>query len=208
MSNSDDDSGVSDPNRLSLQRDGRFRHQSYWMWPDRHEEECGNARDVLTEAGIQSRNLRSRDEDPPDCEAIIDGCLCGIELTHLIHESTRARSIRALREKDQGKVPSEGVAYLEWSREGLLGKIQEVIDKKDQPAKVKGGPYSRYILIITTDEFSLDKGSVATMLHGAEFEAQMITDVFLALSYHPAIPPMKGHLPIFKLTLTGRIVAR
>jgi hypothetical protein len=58
----------------------------YWYWRDKPEMERGAVRGVLEQAGLDVQRLRSRGrgDDPPDCEAMIGGLLCGIEVTELI----------------------------------------------------------------------------------------------------------------------------
>ena len=62
----------------------------YWAWKDKPVMEISAARTVLTAAGIEFNDLRARPErqDPPDCEAMIDGVLCGIEVTELVDEKS------------------------------------------------------------------------------------------------------------------------
>jgi hypothetical protein len=79
-------------------------------------------------------------------------------------------------------------------REEFIRALQERIDAKDQ-AKLKGGPYSRYILVVHTDEMFLAATQIEQWLAGAAFRASRITDILLGLSYDPA---NKG-CPVFRL---------
>ena len=58
---------------------------SFWFWRDKPVGERGIARDILEAVGVQVDNLRSLDQDPPDCEAMLDGQFSGIEVTELVH---------------------------------------------------------------------------------------------------------------------------
>jgi hypothetical protein len=162
----------------------------YWYWRDKPEMEVGAARAVLTQAGLEIQQLRSRDdgEDPPDCEAIIGGSRCGIEVTELVHQPTLESTIRGNHQ------------ILFWERDTFCTALQERIDRKDRSDKVKGGPYDRYILVVVTDEFSLGREDVAQFLEGATFRSRFITDVYLGLSYDPE-PRL---CPVFELTLVPR----
>ena len=55
----------------------------------KHHKDLDGLEDVqtaLTAAGIQFTKLKhSGNQDPPGCEAIIDGIRCGIEVTELVH---------------------------------------------------------------------------------------------------------------------------
>src|SRR3712207_4539704 len=94
----------------------------YWAWRDKPVMEREAAHEVLTTLGLEPLNLRSRPEgqEPPDCEAIIDGKRCGIEVTELIHRKTLERSFRAKRARKAGRVPpkSEVEAYRRWLQIG------------------------------------------------------------------------------------------
>jgi hypothetical protein len=156
----------------------------YWYWRNKAEMEVDAARAVLEGSGCNVGQLESRNDDPPDCEAIVDGKRSGIEITELVHERSLKSTI-----KGSGQ-------YFLWDRDDLLTKLQKLIQHKDR-ADIKGGPYDRYILVIVTDEFVLERGDVSRFLEGAEFSARHITDCFFGLSYHPATKSC----PIFKLKL-------
>jgi hypothetical protein len=159
----------------------------HWYWRDKPKMEAGVAQEVLRGAGCIIENLRSREEDPPDCEAVVDGKRSGIEVTELVHSGTLKSTIK-------GKAQ-----YFLWDRDDLLKGLQGLIDRKDQ-ADPRGGPYERYFLIIFTDEFVLGRHDVSRFLDGAEFHARLITDCFFGLSYDPSYEG--GSYPIFRLTLS------
>jgi len=185
---------------LKLFEENRRPWQSYWFWRDRPVGEREAALTVLTGAGFQVEALRSREvgADPPDCEALVNGTPCGIEVTELVHRETLERSIQAIRARKEGREPEAQEAYFAWERDDLLKDLQGLINRKDA-AKLKGGPYGRYILVVVTDEFFLDRFTVEALLDGATFEADLITDVLLGLSYHPSPEPGGGACPVFRL---------
>ena len=182
------------------------------FWRDKPVRERISAKHVLTAAGLDVRDIRSRPEidQPPDCEAMIDGQQCGIEHTELVHEPTMKRSIRARREREVGKNPKKPEAYFLWTQACLLAALQGIIDDKDQDAaRMKGGPYTRYMLVIETEErymlvneteVLLNRNAVREFLPDACFRATRITDAFLSLSYeHDA--DGRGYYPVFPLRL-------
>jgi hypothetical protein len=124
-----------------------------------------------------------------------------VEVTELLDQKTLARSMKAMKERANGEVPERPEAYVVWDQEMLVAKLRERISKKDNPHRVRGGPFARYILVIVTDEMYLDRASTETFLDGAEFHATRITDAFLGLSYHPSTEPGGGSYPVFPLTL-------
>jgi hypothetical protein len=164
----------------------------YWFWRDKPEMERGIAAAVLGQVGLYVQQIRSLapGDDPPDCEGMIGGSLCGIEVTELIDQSTLESSIRG------------NVQWLVWDREMLCEELQRRIDRKDKP--VKGGPYGRYILVVVTDETFLGRHDVAQFLEGATFQARFITEAYLALSYDPSV----SSCPVFQLKLVGPAMDR
>ena len=162
----------------------------FWYWKDKPVMEAGIARTVLESAGRQFEQLRSRGrEDPPDCEAIIEGLRYGIEVTELADETTLKASIKGNHQ------------ILLWGCDQLCAELQKRIDRKDvPPQKVKDGPYDRYMLIIATDETALDPERVEQFLEGKRFCSSFITDVFFGLSYDPKLKCY----PIFQLPLIPR----
>jgi hypothetical protein len=141
------------------------------FWRDKPVRERISAKHVLTAAGLDVRDIRSVPEidQPPDCEAMIDGQWCGIEHTELVNEPTLKRSIRARRERQAGKNPEKPEAYFLWTQASLLAALQDIIDDKDQDAaRMKGGPYTRYMLVIETEErYILVNGTEMFLNHNA-----------------------------------------
>jgi hypothetical protein len=166
----------------------------FWFWRDKPVGESAIARDILEEAGVQVDGLRSLDQDPPDCEATLDGQFSGIEVTELVHRLTLERSIKAVRQRSRGEEPQKPEAYFIWDRNDLIEALQKLLDMKNS-AKLKRS-YERYVLVIHTDEFFLDSDRVERFLKGASFNTSLITRAFLGLSYEPG----KGY-PVFELEL-------
>lgn len=177
--------------------------RGYWTGgADRALAERCNAKMVLEAAGHQVGVLRSRvdGEDPPDCEGLVDGQWCGIEVTELVDRETLKASMKGLKQHPDGS----GGMYLNWTKEQLVGALQDRIRRKDKVPN--GGPYKRYFLVIVTDEFMLTSDMVGAYLEGAVFQAELITDVVLGLSYEPSPTPSDrpGGNPIYRLPLAAR----
>lgn len=169
----------------------------FWSWKDKPIGELGAAREILAVAGIDVCDLVSRGkDDPPDCEGNIDGCRTAVEVTELVHEPTLKRSLKALQQRASGMEPNKPEAYFVWQQADLIHALQERIDQKDR-AKLKGGPYQRYILVVPTDEMFLDASQVKKWLSSATFQADRISDVLLGLAYEPeskCCPVLKLHV--------------
>lgn len=177
---------------IQLMRENSRPVQGYWSWKDKPVAERDAARSILRVAGHTVSDLRSRTtgEDPPDCEAMVDGLACGIEVTELIHQKALERSLKEPRQ------------YAIWTPVTFRAELQRIITHKDKPWK--GGPYARRYLVIVTDEFMLMRDWVTPALQGATFQAQHLTDVLLGLTYHPSDPPGgEGTTPTFRLLATS-----
>jgi hypothetical protein len=166
----------------------------FWFWRDKPVGEHGVARNILEEAGVQVEALRSLDQDPPDCEATLDGHFSGIEVTELVHRPTLERSIKAMRQRSRGEEPQRPEAYFVWGRDDLVAALQRLLDVKNS-ARLKRS-YEQYVLVVHTDEFFLNSSNVESFLKSARFNTDLITRAFLGLSYEPG----KG-CPTFELDL-------
>jgi hypothetical protein len=166
----------------------------FWFWREKPIGELGIAGNILAETGIRVEGLTSLDQDPPDCEATLDGCFSGIEVTELVHRPTLERSIKAVRQRSRGEEPQKPEAYFVWDRDDLVAALQALLVVKNA-AKLKRS-YEQYVLVIHTDEFFLDSNKVERFLKGVSFNSSLITRAFLGLSYEPG----KGY-PVFELEL-------
>jgi len=143
---------------------------NFWYWRDKPIGEHGTASEVLQKAGLKVIGLGSRPEnqDPPDCEGMLDGQWSGVEVTELVHRETLARSIKSVRQRAAGCEPNEPEAYFVWDRNDFLAAVQGLIDTKDA-ATLKGGPYERYVLVIHTDEFFLNSNAVGDAARNPQY---------------------------------------
>ncbi|WP_457092783.1 hypothetical protein [Microvirga sp. P5_D2] len=162
----------------------------------RDRDELDDAERTLMAAGIRFTGLRHRgDEDPPDCEAMIEGVRCGIEVTELAHEPALRASIKAVKAK-------EGfVRYHEWTRKEFLTGLRERIAEKDSPTDLKDGPYERYCLVIWTGEMHLTQEMIGAYLEGMTFPCSLITDAFISLDYHPG---SNNPYPVITMNVVGK----
>src|SRR5262245_34395614 len=129
---------------------------AFWYWREKPVRERVSAANVLEAAGVRIAELVSRNEreQPPDCEAKLDGQFSGIEVTELVHR-TAQRSIKAKREHAAGKEPKRPEVFFDWDRSSLLSTLQDRIERKQRPWQ--GGQYQRRVLVMFTDEFLLDR---------------------------------------------------
>jgi hypothetical protein len=185
---------TTDPDELDYLRvmlAKKRKRSSYWVGPHRPVAERGIAKNILEEAGENVADMRSRErgQDPPDCEAMLDGRFSGIEVTELIDRQALEQSLRH----------PESPVYFDWDNPTFLAAVQDRINVKDRDWDA--GRYARRVLVIHTDEFVLDRDTVDRFLKGALFRTTFITDAFLGLSYHASVEPEGGHCPVFRLEL-------
>jgi hypothetical protein len=178
-------------NYLHLMIAKKRRRNGYWKWGDRPVEERGIARNILVEAGVNVADMLSLEQgqDPPDCEATLDGCFSGVEVTELVDEPALKHNLRQLESPP---------VHFDWGAPTFLTALKKRIDAKDREWK---GSYERRVLVIHTDENGLDCDTVSCFLQGALFRAKFITHAFLGLSYHASAAPEGGRCPVFCLSL-------
>ena len=184
----------TDPNELNYLRimiAKKRKKNSFWKWADRQVEERCIAIEILSQAGVDVVGMGSREqgEDPPDCEATLDGRASGVEVTELIDQPTLEWNLRN----------QDSPEYFDWDQPTFLAVLQRRIDAKDR--EWKGECYERRVLVIHTDEFELNRDIVSRFLEVARFRATLITDAFLGLSYHSSAESGGGCYPVFRLSL-------
>ena len=170
-------------------------HAGHFSWEsDRAIAEVGVLDEFVNalahEEALFFYGARHRGEggDPPDCEAYAgDGTRIGIEITELVD----GPAIAAAR---LGK-PYD---WKDW-KGALLPATENLICRKDSPRSIKGAPYSQYVLVIFSDEPSLDRGYLEHTIETYTFgPTQLITRAFLLLSYDPFIE----RYPCYELQLS------
>ncbi len=104
-----------------------------------------------------------------------EGERIAIEVTELVDGDSIAAS------KRKKRIPWEP-----WGRTELYELIQGRIEKKDNPAEIKGGPYSRYVLIIYCDEPRFLDYDLIVHVRSCDFGPTKLLDrVFFLMSYIP-----------------------
>lgn len=169
-----------------------------WTGSTKHIRERDAARTVLEGLGHNVKDLHSPENDPPDCVAIVDGQLSAIEVTELVDRRSLEKALKARRATEWWPGIYDGTQF-EWTRESFLAFLATIIAKKDAKARLEG--FSRYFLVIVTDETFLWAARVSEFLKSASFPVKNFTDVMLGLGYHRA--PNGGSYPCYRLTRTG-----
>ena len=121
-------------------------YAQFWDYPDRPIKECGIVCDLLEAIENQSgpqeiRKARPNKPDPPDCIGITaSGERVAVEVTELV-ANNQPVELNKLGER----------VFKQWSADELITKLQARITAKDSK-EFHGGPYSKVMLVIHTDE--------------------------------------------------------
>ena len=160
---------------------------------DRQDNEIGVAlvlnRELSKQGKMSFRSVVSRgpDSDPPDCEAAgKNGERVGIEVTELVDETSLRAAKKGALFTPSACVPSH-----------VVEKISTIIRKKDQ-ARIKGGRYDTYVLIIFCDDPYFLTYENIEAIRKAQFEpTKQIDRVYFLESYLP----WEGRCPYIELCL-------
>ena len=141
-----DDGHTPDGEDMSLENILRLMEENgrpwlgYWAWKDKPIGERNAVREAFAGIGLEPTGLQSLGDgqDPPDCEVIVDGRLCGVEVTELVHARTMKRSIKAQKMRKAVGIPAphEAEVYFAWERNDLVEALRALFDRKDQPEKL------------------------------------------------------------------------
>jgi len=145
---------------------GRLKSRLY-----RQEQELDDAKNALSGLGYSGFSLKFGN-DPPDCEAVVDGVLWGIEVTELVHQPSMHNRIQGKEQRNY-----------EWKDQELRDAIVRLIDEKDAKP-FKGGPFSRKLLVIATREMHAEKVRLDPILGGVSSQCSQLTDVCVSYGYH------------------------
>ncbi len=164
--------------------EGRGYSDAFGWPPDRDLEEYGVVKifcEILEKENhsfIDSNSImsRGRGNDPPDCEAKdFKGNPVGIEVTELVDP----QAIIAFKNNQVYK-------WADWDKTKLTDAINNRLDAKNCPGRIKGGPYKSYILIMYTDEPILNSNYIKSLLKGYCFAKRNLIDrAFLLIFFDP-----------------------
>jgi hypothetical protein len=174
---------------ISAAEEKRRAYADFWSSGfDRPVGETEIAR-ILTQflksQGLAVSELRHRGEgnDPPDCELELEsGELIGIEITELVNQKTVERHASA----QKRGLPPDPSDVASWTPASLIGGISARLRAKDVPIdKRKGGPFARYVVLISTDEPMIQLDMAWEILRCTPFRTVAIDEAYLLILYHP-----------------------
>jgi len=103
------------------------------------------------------------------------GEVWGIEITEFVSQD-------AIHQTKRGKA-----VLAEWPDEELVAEFRRIVARKDQPEKIRGGPYDRYGLLMHTDEPMFNAERLSAVLARLDIETRTIDEVYVLLSYDPGV---------------------
>lgn len=119
--------------------------------------------------------IHCKKNDPPDCIVNLDNSRIGFELTELVCE-------------DQLWTESQGIyngSLPNFPDEYLIKLLKDRIKNKDKK-RLKTKDIDKYVLIIYTDEFTLEYSYLHTILSDQDFGlVSRFDEVYLFFSYNP-----------------------
>ena len=140
------------------------------------------AQEILIGAGFKVGEVHSRPPDlSPDCEAEVEGRLCGIEVTELVNSKVL---------KTRNDLEDQGIHRYDprnWTPCDFHKSVDDLICGKAH--KIKGWAddrrYFGRLLIIHTDEMHLTSQFVTEALLRHDFDRRGFSAVLLGRSYQP-----------------------
>lgn len=179
-------------------------YAGFFDWPDKQLKEVGVVEDLLKAAGYSDANpirkLRLPDRDPPDVIGTdAAGRDVAFEVTELVDEDAARMNAQFDREGEAKRSIAAGIdperahklASMQllagvWEPPKVIEVVQRILTTKDEKAW-HGGPYSRVVLAIHTDEPALAPADYIAALESHLFEKPtLITDAHVIFSYDPA----------------------
>jgi hypothetical protein len=162
-------------------RKKRKGYATFFDWPNKATKEKGVVRALLDAMDAKGEShgiahLKTSPVDPPDCIGVLtNGELVGFEVTELVDQKTVEMN------------PRGRGAWKEWPSSELIEKLKQIARKKDSK-HFQGGPYSKIVLVIHTDEPMVRSADCDSILRGQVFgRCRQITEVYLLLSYAPGL---------------------
>jgi hypothetical protein len=155
-------------------------YADFFDWPDKCQKEAGIMDEFVKGLERDGLKIESGKQHPggqnhaPDFQLItrLHGTW-GIEITELVSQC-------AIEETKNGTPVFAG-----WTDDELISGFHTLVNRKDNPENVRGGPYDRYILLVHVDEMMLAADRIAKVIGTSNFTTHLIDDIYVLLSYDP-----------------------
>lgn len=167
------------------------KYANFFDWHNKQRKELGVLEDFVKSLRFRNEAFLSScqiyEKDPPDCLAYDEkGNIVAFEIVELVSEEAVINS-----EKGENLIHY-------WENEEVVEKIQSILRKKDRK-QFNGGPYSRIILLIFTDEYTLSYQRCLPIFSSKIFKnISQTNEAFLLFSFDP----YENHCPYIRLLLS------
>ncbi len=158
------------------------KYANHWEWPDKQRKELGIVEDWLESMHLVGEHtyttprIGPAPNKAPDCIILDENKnFIAVEVCELVCQ-------KAIEENQCGNM-----VYRDWQPAEVLNKLEEILKKKDKK-KYYGGPYSRIIVLIHTDEPVINFNQHAEILISMEFNALMqVNEAYLLFPYDSSL---------------------
>ncbi|MGE5624054.1 MAG: hypothetical protein ACM3ZT_00745 [Bacillota bacterium] len=185
-----------DLKRLKVTVLGLRKYASFFEWPDKQTKELGiveSLHEALDENEVGwfgNLDIGPGSYKAPDCVAHTQSKkLIAIEVTELV--SKEAIEINQNAKSEYKRV------YKNWKVPEVADELRSRLLEKDKK-RYYGGPYSDVVIVIHTDELTIDYETYKVALNEVSFGPfENITKAYLLFSYAPRV----GYCPYIELNL-------
>lgn len=147
--------------------------------------------------GLEITNVRSSDNDPPDCYATLAGKTISIEMTELV-DGDLLRKIDHARQAGHTANSSTFFNDVQWTPSRLWTAIEKGVDDKDRKYAARGLKFD--FLVMYTDEDWLSPQLVEATLKQRTMAPRGAFSAAYLLRTH--FPGYSEHWPVFELYRT------
>jgi hypothetical protein len=118
-------------------------------------------------------------DDPPDCYVTVEGQRLGVELVQLVEPEHKRRAA-----KDETPYAGQLFQDMQWSKERLVLKLNEVVQKKGNKYKLRGARID--VLLVHTAETWLSSSQAREWLADVQIKPHPnIASAYLLFEYEP-----------------------
>ena len=155
------------------------KYAHFFDWHYKPRKELGILDDLLATMTLRKEDFfHSPDvfkNDPPDCTLLDrNNNLIAVEIRELVSEE-------AVRNAEQGNF-----AWKFWKPEDVIREIDSILKEKDNK-DYHGGPYQKVIVVIHTDEYTMNYETYIGGLESVVFSGyKQVDEAYLLFSFDPA----------------------
>ena len=168
------------------------KYAAFHYWHDKKIQEWGIISDLIEGMSFNGKQLFhspiSHTPDPPDCIVQdTEGNKIAVEISELVSQEAIEQNIKG------------NEVYYDWQPKECIEKVQSILDNKDTKV-FHGGPYSKKVILIHTDEPILRGKEYKEEIRNSLFNPlKQIDEAYILFSYDPEIrthPFIKHSHPI------------